>query len=196
MRRCLFSGQLARRSVREAVGIVAVPSVWMGEESVSVAAQIKVSLELPLFVVNAYLDDLTDAELLTRPYEGMNHIALQLGHLIGSEKFHIETAFPDAMPALPDGFYEMHSKEAGASDDPADFLDKATYLALMEEQRAGTLAILARLSDDELAAPSPEQMSYLGPTIGCLFSAQATHWMMHAGQWAVIRRRLGRPPLF
>jgi len=22
------------------------------------------------------------------------------------------------------------------------------------------------------------------------------HWLMHAGQWAVVRRKLGKPPLF
>jgi hypothetical protein len=29
-----------------------------------------------------------------------------------------------------------------------------------------------------------------------VFSMQGSHWMMHAGQWAVLRRKLGRPPLF
>lgn len=162
----------------------------------SVADQIRGTLELPVFVVRSYLEDLTDAELLTRPLEGMNHVAWQLGHLIASENFHLNTVFPDAMPALPDGFREAHSPETAASDDPADFRDKATYLSLMQEQRDGTLGLLARLSDEELAAPSPEGINYLGPTVGSVFSAQSAHWMMHAGQWAVVRRRLGRPPLF
>ncbi len=162
----------------------------------SLAAQIKAELELPAFVVNAYLEDLTDADLLVRPFEGMNHLAWQLGHLIGSEKFHVETVYPDSMPPLPDGFYDAHDKPQATSDDPADFLDKATYLALMQEQRAGTLGVLAKLTDAELASPSPEPIAYLGPTIGCVFAAQSAHWMMHAGQWAVIRRKLGRPPQF
>lgn len=37
----------------------------------SVAEHIRVSLELPVFIVRSYLDDLTDAELLERPYEGL-----------------------------------------------------------------------------------------------------------------------------
>lgn len=160
------------------------------------AQHIRDSLELPGFVVRSYLEDLTDAELLTRPFDGMNHLAWQLGHLIASENFHVNTVFPETMPALPDGFRDAHSAETAGSDDPADFRDKATYLALMDEQRTGTLAILERLSDEELLAPSPELLNYLGPTVGCVFAAQSAHWMMHAGQWAVVRRRLGRPPLF
>jgi hypothetical protein len=32
--------------------------------------------------------------------------------------------------------------------------------------------------------------------VGALFSVEGSHWLMHAGQWAVIRRQLGRKPLF
>ena len=37
-------------------------------------------------VLNAYLGDLSDADLMVRPVEGQNHIAWQLGHLISSER--------------------------------------------------------------------------------------------------------------
>ena len=36
-------------------------------------------------IVEAYLGDLTDAELLVRTVPGINHIAWQLGHLITAE---------------------------------------------------------------------------------------------------------------
>ena len=54
----------------------------------SLAEHITAALQLPTTVVNMYLDDLTDAELLVRPAENMNHIAWQLGHLIQSEHMH------------------------------------------------------------------------------------------------------------
>ena len=100
------------------------------------------------------------------------------------------------MPNLPEGFAERHSKDTAASDDPQDFLAQGEYLELMEQQREGTLRTLDAMSDEQLMAPSPESIRYFGPTVGAVFAGEATHWMMHAGQWAVVRRKLGRPPLF
>lgn len=162
----------------------------------SLASHIKASLELPSFIVNGYLGDLTDNDLFVRPADKMNHLAWQLGHLIQSEHFHVTQVYPDSMPALPNGFKAQYTAETAASDTPADFHSKAEYLQLMQEQRQGTLKVLSDLSDEELQKPSPETVRYLGPTIGCVFVGEATHWMMHAGQWAVIRRNLGKPPLF
>ena len=161
----------------------------------SLAEHITASLQLPTLVVNMYLEDLTDADLLIRPAENMNHIAWQLGHLIQSEHFHVTQIAPDAMPALPEGFQERHTKETAASDEPGDFLTKAEYVSLMQAQREASLKLLATLSDEELSQEAPEKVNYLGPTVGCIFAGEATHWMMHAGQWAVVRRQLGKPPL-
>ncbi|QDU93072.1 DinB family protein [Lignipirellula cremea] len=161
-----------------------------------VAAHLKASLELPTFVVESYLADLTDDELFLRPAEQMNHIAWQLGHLIASEHNQIEQLRPGSMPPLPDGFSAQHSKETSASESRDGFRTRDEYLRLMQEQRAGALAVLESLTDEELMAPGPEGLHYFGPTVGCIFAGQATHWMMHAGQWAVVRRGLGKPPLF
>jgi uncharacterized damage-inducible protein DinB len=162
----------------------------------SIAAQIDATLALPSQIVQGYLQDLTDDELFVRPYDSMNHIAWQLGHLIVGENSHINQVYPGSMPALPTGFAEKHTPETAASDQHSDFHTKAEYLKLLDQQRAATLALLADLSDEELSKPSPESMRYFGQTIGAVFAGEATHWMMHAGQWAVVRRKLGRPPLF
>jgi hypothetical protein len=147
-------------------------------------------------IVEAYLDDLTDADLLVRPVPGTNHIAWQLGHLIASEHDMMEQIRPASMPPLPGGFSEKHKKEAAKSDDPKAFFTKAQYLDAMKQQRTGTLAVLEKLSDAELDQPAPERLRGFLKSVGAVFSMQGTHWMMHAGQWAIIRRKLGRPPLF
>lgn len=162
----------------------------------SLAEHIKSSLQLPAFVVNGYLEDLTDADILIRPAEKTNHINWQLGHLIQSEYFHVSQVCPDPLPELPAGFKERYSREAAASDNPADFLGKAELVELMHKQREVTLNALSKFSDEALMQPAPESLSYLGPTVGCVFAGEATHWMMHAGQWAIVRRILGKPPLF
>jgi hypothetical protein len=147
-------------------------------------------------IVEGYLADLSDADLLVRPVPGTNHIAWQLGHLIAGEHMMIEGIKPKSMPPLPEGFREKHGKQTAGSDDPKAFLTKAQYLEAMKSQRAGTLAALDSMSDADLDVPSPESFRQFAKTVGDVFAMQGTHWVMHAGQWAIIRRKLGRPPLF
>lgn len=162
----------------------------------SLAMCLKQSLELPEFVIRSYLEDLSDAELLIRPAPDMNHIAWQLGHLIASERDHVEAMFPGTMPKLPKDFADQHSRETSCSNAAQDFLLKHEYLELMRIQRCGTVSVLQELTDAQLMQEAPESLRYFGPTVACVFSGEASHWMMHAGQWAVVRRKLGRPPLF
>lgn len=162
----------------------------------SIAEHIKASLQTPDFVVRGYLEDLRDEDLFIRPAPTANHIAWQLGHLIVSEHNLIEQVCPGQMPPLPPGFAEKYTKETAALDDPQAFHTKAEYLKLMDEQRAGTLAALAGLSDADLAKAAPEKLQQFAPTVGAAFSGQSMHWIMHAGQWVIVRRQLGKGPLF
>jgi hypothetical protein len=147
-------------------------------------------------IVESYLADLSDSDLLVRAVPGSNHIAWQLGHLINSEHNLMELVRPKSMPELPASFAEKHKKETAKSDDAKAFLTKAQYVDVLKKQRAGTLALLETISDAELDQPAPEPVRAYLKTVGDVFSMQGTHWVMHAGQWAVIRRKLGRPPLF
>lgn len=162
----------------------------------SIANQIKNELKLPEFAVQAYLQDLTDEDLFRRPVPNANHIAWQLGHLIEAEHTLNNMVCPDSMPALPEGFAANHSKDAAGSDDRQQFCSKEEYLKLMAEQRSGTLALLDRLSDDELEKPAPEAIQKFGATVGAVIAGQSAHWMMHAGQWVIVRRQLGKEAIF
>ena len=148
------------------------------------------------FVWKGYLADLSDADLLHRPVEGANHINWQLGHLIASEHALGNRVAADAMPPLSEGFAEKYASENASQDDPACFESKATLLATQETQRAGLMKILDGLSDEDLDTPGPEAMRDFFPNFASLILAADVHWMMHAGQWAVTRRSLGKPPLF
>lgn len=147
-------------------------------------------------IVETYLRDLTDADLLVRPLPATNHIAWQLGHLIAAENMMLEAVRPGSMPPLSEGFREKHGKKTAASDNPKDFLTKAEYLDAMKKQREGTLKVLDSLSDADLSSEAPEALRGFLKHTGDVFAMQGTHWVMHAGQWAIIRRKLGKPPLF
>src|SRR5919201_5668199 len=94
-------------------------------------------------MLEMYLSDLSDADLLVRPVPNANHIAWQLGHLIISEPELVHMELPDAAyPKLPAGFAEQHSRETAGVDPPKGFRTKAEYLALAKQVRGATLALL------------------------------------------------------
>jgi len=143
-------------------------------------------------VLKTYLSDLSDADLMTRPGPGCNHLAWQLGHLIASECSLVESVQPGAAADLPEGFAEQHSKETIAEDDPAKFCSKADYLELFDKVEAASLAALAKLSESDLDAAAPEHFRERFPTVGHVYVLIATHAMMHAGQFVPVRRALDK----
>ena len=154
---------------------------------------LRTTMDLSLTVVKMYVGDLTDADLLRRPTAGCNHLAWQLGHLIQSEVGMLNSICPGQGAELPAGFAERHSKENIASDDPQQFATKQEHLDLFDKTRAATLQALDGLPDADLDLPSPEWIRTLCPTVGQFFTLIGTHPMMHAGQFVIVRRQLGKP---
>ncbi len=157
---------------------------------------IRLGIDSANMICQEYLRDLTDADLLVRPVPGANHTAWQLGHLLAAEHEMIEGVAPGSMPPLPAGFAEKYTAETAKLDSPGAFHPKSVYMSVLEEQRAATLKALDKLTDADLDKPSPEKFQSYAKTVAAVFDMQATHWLMHAGQWAVTRRKLGRQPLF
>jgi len=156
---------------------------------------IRTTLEISSMVLKSYVSDLSDAELMTRPGKGCNHLAWQLGHLISSECMLLESVQPGAAAALPDGFAEQHNKETAGEDDAAKFCTKDEYLELYDKVQAATLAALAKTTDADLDGPAPEKFREMFPTVGHIYVLIATHPMMHAGQFVPVRRALDKPIL-
>ncbi len=156
-------------------------------------AAIEATIQNCQLVVDMYLSDLTEAETMHRPGRGLNHIRWQLGHLIAAEHKFMQHIFPGSVPTLPDGFAVRYTKETSTLDDPAAFDTFAELQRLAQNQREGTLTALAACPTARLSEPSGIEYA---PRIGDIFILQGTHWLMHAGQWAVVRRQLGREPMF
>jgi hypothetical protein len=146
-------------------------------------------------IIGGYLSDLSDADLLVRVVPSANHLAWQLGHMISGTRMMLLAIGQDT-PELPQGFEAAHAKEAAASDDRANFCTKAEYLALAGKVKAASLAAIDRIADGELDKPGPERMRQYAPTVGAVLTMLGSHWIMHAGQFATVRRKLGKPVLF
>jgi hypothetical protein len=157
---------------------------------------IRSSLTAADFLTYGYLDDITSAEMLVRPLPDANHIAWALGHVISAEYRLAEGALPGSMPKLPEGFMEKHTKDTAGKDDPAAFLSKEEYFSIAKQIRAGTLAALEKMSDADLEQPVSGRVPPFVKCAGDCFVTIGSHWSLHAGQWALVRRNLGRPRQF
>ncbi len=156
---------------------------------------IRSSANLSTMVLKTYISDLDDADLMRRPGEGCNHLAWQLGHLIFSEVQLLDRVAPGQGIELPDGFADAHSKEECNNDDPAGFHGKRMYVELFDKVRAASLAALDAYAESDFDNPAPEDFRDFCPTMGDMFTMIATHPMMHAGQFVIVRRQLGKPIL-
>lgn len=153
-------------------------------------------MEMSDFLKESYLGDLTPEEMMIRPAEDANHVAWQLGHLIAAERMLVEGGVPGSMPPLPDGFAERHSKDTATSDNPADFLTKEEYFKLAKGTRVATLKVLDSVPDEDFDKPVTGRVPPFVKRVGDCFLTVGGHWTMHSGQWAVLRRKLGRPRQF
>jgi hypothetical protein len=158
---------------------------------------LKTALTSTQTMLEWYLEDLSDADLLVRPVAQANHIAWQLGHLIAAEHQLLGKALPGVgYPALPPGFAEQHNKDTAASDSPRGFRTKQEYLSLFRQTRQATIAAVDKLSDAAFDRPTEGNLAKFAPTLGAMLLLQSNHTLMHGGQFTVVRRKLGKPVLF
>ncbi|MCA9085635.1 MAG: DinB family protein [Planctomycetaceae bacterium] len=159
-------------------------------------AVIRQNIELARWCCDAYLADLSDGDLMVRPAAGCNHINWQLGHLITSDHDLINAVAPGSMPELPSGFGAKYSKATAAIDDASNFCTKEELLNTASIQLKSALAALQTATDEDLDDPAPAPINSYAPNVAAVFSLLGSHWMMHSGQWVVVRRLLGKPVLF
>jgi hypothetical protein len=158
---------------------------------------IRTALKSTAHLVTWFLEDLQDADLLVRPVAGANHIAWQMGHLISSERQMIAQQLPNAtFPELPAEFLAQHGKQTQFTDPPVGFSSKVAYVDLFTKVRQATLASLDSLSDSDLDRATTGPMAPFAPSLGAFLMLVSNHSLMHAGQFSVVRRKLGKPVLF
>mgnify|MGYP006274528363 CR=1 FL=1 len=145
------------------------------------------------YVLTSYIEDFTDEDLLARSISDAHHAAWQLGHLISSEYRMIKAIKPEIPELLNSEFIQMHDKANAFTPGTQHFATKKEYLALLSVVRSTTREVLQSFSEQQLSEPGPEFMRSYAPTIGSVFTSIGSHELMHAGQLAVIRRKLGKP---
>ena len=154
---------------------------------------IKQSLQMSAFVINGYMEDISEEELFMRPAENANHVAWQIGHLISAEHSFMKEVMPEKVSALPANFTEKHAKEMCSENSSDKFCSKAEYMELLAKTRSETLACLEAIDESRFDEDAPESIRAFCPTVGDTFMLCASHYLMHSGQIAVLRRKLDKP---
>ncbi len=72
-------------------------------------------------------------------------------------------------------------------------MTKAQYLEWYKKSRDNLVKTIDKASDKDLEAPVQGRLSQMFPTVGHILMLMANHPMMHAGQFVVVRRKLGKP---
>jgi DinB superfamily len=155
-------------------------------------------IESSKMMTASLLADMQDAPLAMPTPQGGNPPLWIAGHLVYSEaRLTNELLFDKPGPLLDwgDTFGRGTQPSSDASHYPLTILE---ILAKWDEIRVNTLAILAKLTDDDLDKPAarcpPGREAVFG-TFGKAFTMVAMHPMHHRGQVADARRALGRKPL-
>jgi hypothetical protein len=156
---------------------------------------IRLTLDISDHVIKAYLQDLSDDDLRLRPIEGMNSIALQMGHLISAERRFAEMVKPGASPPLTAAFLEAHDLKNDRNDD-SRFASRNEYLKLWDAQRAATKAVLDGLPDSDLEDTRGGKLPPFAPTVAAILNLAGGHALSHAGQFVAVRRMLKKPIAF
>ena len=93
----------------------------------------------------------------------------------------------------PECFAKAHSNDSKGSEDADAFLAKQNSLDLCSQVRDLSASVLDSETAAELQSHATDTFRAFCPTILDRFLLIAAHPMMHAGQFAVVRRQLGKP---
>jgi DinB superfamily len=144
-------------------------------------------------MIDMFLKDFSDADMLFRPAKTANHAIWQMGHLANSVRGMVTTCDPSV--AFPFEDDTRFGKSKASIDDPAFFPTKAELVGRFDKAMDIAAAWVAKLSDADLAKPTPERMQAFMPTVANVAILLAAHPFMHMGQFTVTRRAMGKPIL-
>jgi hypothetical protein len=144
-------------------------------------------------MLDMFLKDFSDADMFFRPAKTANNAIWQLGHLANSVRNMVSACDPSVVFPYEDD--ARFGKSKASIDDPAFFPTKAELLGRFDQAMDIAAAWVAKLSDAQLAKPTPERMQKFIPTVANLAMLLASHPFMHMGQFSVTRRALGKPIL-
>jgi hypothetical protein len=145
------------------------------------------------------LEAVDESDWFRMPAGGVTHIAWQVGHLAYAEYRlaleRIRGVAVDDAELIPESFWRLFGRETTPDPDPSHSPAPAELRAVFDRVHRRALAELAGLSDADLDVPLPAPHRLARDRREILLWC-GQHEMLHAGQIGLLRRLLGRPPLW
>lgn len=140
--------------------------------------------------------DVDDADMARQPFEGANHPAWILGHIIVSTDGVLKLL--GHKPTAPPEWQPLFGRGSTVSSDRAAYPSKEKLLAALEIVFDRATAAAVEASADQVAGPHHVELLQRGlPTKGDLIAMLlTTHVAQHLGQLSAWRRALGKPAMF
>ena len=133
------------------------------------------------------------------PAEGVSHVAWQVGHLALSEYrlglHRLRGALPEDETLISSGFLARFGRASIPDPDPSSYPPAGEIRAVFDRVHDRVMAELAGLDDARLDEPILVPHS-LFTRKGDALAWCPQHEMIHAGQIGLLRRLIGRPPIW
>jgi hypothetical protein len=144
------------------------------------------------------LDDIADDQWFSAIGDGLTHVAWQVGHLASAQYSlclaRTRGAQPEDEQLIPADFREHFRKGSTPHGDATGYPSPQEIREVAAAVHARALDELPRLSEDLLDVPIENPHPVFSTRYGALIFCPE-HEFLHAGQIALIRRWLGKPPL-
>ncbi len=124
-----------------------------------------------------------------------NHALWFAGHMGFADNFFVSLVDP-GKAVEKEGYGETFGMGSQPTNNPDDYPSVEDVLAFMRNRREALLGVLADLSDDDLAKPTPEGAPDFLSDVASIFEMAVWHEGIHAGQATVAHRSLGNAPMF
>jgi hypothetical protein len=144
-------------------------------------------------LLKRYVADFSPKEYLHRPSPNANCAAWTVGHLAMTDR-HLLKLFGAALPEISAGFDKRFSRDEGCPQ-AEDFGDVSTVVPVFDQHRDRLTTVAKSASPEQLNKKMDKPIGF-ATTFGDVLVFASIHTSMHAGQIVMIRRSLGRPPLF
>jgi uncharacterized damage-inducible protein DinB len=140
--------------------------------------------------------DIEDADMAVQPFEGANHPAWILGHIVVTTDGVLKLL--EKEPTAPPEWQTLFGRGSTVSADRSIYPSKAELLAALEMAFDRAAAAASEANENQIAGPHHVEMLQRGlPTKGDLIALLlTTHVAQHLGQLSAWRRAMGRPAMF
>jgi hypothetical protein len=144
-------------------------------------------LNMGLFLIEKFTEDLSDAEYFQPPIEGANHAGWILGHLAYSEDW-VVSLVTGVDRRIPQSTEKLFKGGSHCLPDASKYPSRSEIDKLFRNSRTNAVEALKAFDEGRWGEPSPEEApTEFFPTLGSLWAMQSTHQFWHIGHLSVCR---------